>query len=523
MTLLGQIQNLPLGLKKKLADMPKLETPSTTQPTENTERDKPDYPAYTEPNKATIKAPLSTRVYSMQRVNDVGLEQRLQTEGNGTQLQKSRDNTDSRHPALNELLNLRSISSFLKKNTNSSQDLNANPEFRLNMAATKIPGQKLTPRIIHAASMKNLTIGASTTTTNAGSLQNRPKLTVKIIAPLKSATPYDVLEDLDHNSLIGNVELPARPHTAQRLLNIIEIDLEKKREHVCTVFKSLLAKNADIEKKIHNFRLNAEMKQKITYDPSNLPRKGEMYLESLKPQDLLKNVSRFIAEAARPRDSRQKKLRSSLNFSKPSLELSSKPSFELPSNPEPTDEASPSKTAIKKERPSAILNNLPISFYNFTTEKVFSGAPITRKSQKSPAKEVIITTKREKSVERLASSTQNLRSSVNYESLKTSQVAGTINTVMEPSIEQSVYLKKKRRLINASINSGIQAHRPPTSSERILKTQGIYEGFRWEQLSEFEQTNFVRSSSSKANVRKFLRASSAKQLLQVGGVTQEIL
>ena len=540
---LGQVQSRS---KKLLTEAHQGDPNAPLQPADSSASTKSEQQTY----KAVIKAPISSRVYSMLKANDATHEPRIQTESSVPRLHKKghlafatvdpnnqnmRVAADNQISSLSDLLSLRSISSLLKNSGNSMQITGSSPDLKINTGSTKTGAQGLAPRITHAASVKNLAIGSSSMPSNnnitvvTGNMQSRSKISVKTAASQKYGNPYDIIEDLEVNVLMGHLDSPIQLYSAKKLISVVEIDLEKKKDLVCTVYKTLVSRNSDVDKKIHSFKVNAEAKRKIAYDPSSLSKRGEAYLENFKSQDLMKNISKAkAAESLKMKDLQQNKLRLSYSSSKPSLDLPSATEVSDPVQPHSeTKKNRPARSSInmeedkylKKERPSSLLH-APISFYNFSTETLFFEAPANRKGQKPLAKDAIITTKKEKSLDRHTQSTQNLRPSFPFESFKTPQVASMIKAVLDPSSEPATFLKKKRRLINASINSEVPVLRPTTSHEKI-HTQKPLNTHDWEHLEEIDQTNIFLSS--KSYVRR-ARATSAKPTkLQIGGFRQEAI
>ena len=95
--------------------------------------------------------------------------------------------------------------------------------------------------------------------------------------------PYlDVLEDVDvwQANMIPQLFTLSKTSKRNREAQIVTIDLDKKKELVCHLYKNIYNRNWEVERTIMNYQSRLWQDSKISYEPVNKLRRGENFCEN---------------------------------------------------------------------------------------------------------------------------------------------------------------------------------------------------------------------------------------------------
>ena len=147
--------------------------------------------------------------------------------------------------------------------------------------------------------LNHFEIQSPLSTTPATRSQKRLPLIIQIPVKMKpQRDPYEILEDLEFNGIVGNYDAVSRPQTAKNNPKVINIDLERRREYVCLVYKNLYKMNTEIEKVIQSYKNYAHSKQKINYNLMDGSKKGELYLEGVMAEEYREKVLQLLQKSS---------------------------------------------------------------------------------------------------------------------------------------------------------------------------------------------------------------------------------
>lgn len=113
--------------------------------------------------------------------------------------------------------------------------------------------------------------------------QNKNLVHIFVSATNQASSHLDVLEDLDQwqtNIMIPQLSSMQKTIKKNRETNLVTIDLEKKKELVGIVYRTLYYRNLDIDRGITNFQTKLAYKEKVHYDPLNKDKRAESYCEN---------------------------------------------------------------------------------------------------------------------------------------------------------------------------------------------------------------------------------------------------
>ena len=317
--------------------------------------------------------------------------------------------------------------------------------------------------------------------------RRRPPLIVQVpVIQRPQTNVYDAIEDLEYNGIMGSVDTPAvRPQTGRRDASATtHIDLERKRDFVYAIYKHLLMRNSEIEKSILNYKTYSQSKNKITYDPLKLPKKGELYLEKLVAEDLMKNISHLFQMALNepPSGSDEKRMSSTNGFSKsPTVGKLNRnerniqtPSYSTKARTAIRTEAEEGHESQAVKGDQETQKNSQVSFYTFSTDAFFSN-PLPKKILKDDGNRVQVTTKRYKPSLKTEATSSNL--STDY------QLLGVICKTETHNLT----VKKHKKMLSERLNNHRVLKKSSESSERENLSVNLPNGPEWDHLAQVER------------------------------------
>lgn len=136
----------------------------------------------------------------------------------------------------------------------------------------------------------------------------------------RSVNCLDILGELEGNTftMVNQLSLyklsPKKTAKSSESLQL-KIDFERKRDILCQHYKGILARNLDIEKTIDRYKSAMLRKKKIDYDPNELSRKGEEYVEGVTVKSLLRRFAMLIDPLFRRQNYRLFESKSTRSFS----------------------------------------------------------------------------------------------------------------------------------------------------------------------------------------------------------------
>lgn len=98
--------------------------------------------------------------------------------------------------------------------------------------------------------------------------------------------PYEIIPDLDFINFLAPMEFITKQLGFQRHPLVVQINLEKKKDSIIAMFQSLLKKNTNLEKAIHQYRHSCFRRNRLDYALQDAQQRKEIFLSRISTESL---------------------------------------------------------------------------------------------------------------------------------------------------------------------------------------------------------------------------------------------